>query len=123
MQQAQQDRRHRRPGGVVERPVDGIQHPHPRRVDVRATEFLAVHLDSGRRDQRVDDLALDGEIDLGGEVVALLADRGIRSVAGQERLDGGIEDRRRLGHQCIEIHCGSSLPPLPAPAASVNRPA
>ena len=117
VQQAQQNRGHRRSGGVVERAVDRVQYPHPRRVDGRAAELLAVHLDSGRLDQRGDDLPLDRKIDLGGEVVALLANRRIGAVAGQERLRRRIQDRRRLGHQRVQIHCGFTPAPRPTPAA------
>ena len=106
MQQGQQNRGHRRSGGVVEGAVDGVQYPHPRRVDGRAAELLAVHLDSGGVDQRGDDLSLDRKVDFGGEVVALLGHRRVGAVAGQERLGRSVEDRRCLGDQCVQIHCG-----------------
>ena len=98
VQQAQQNRGHRRSGGVVEGPVDRIEHPDPWRVEVGSTELLAVHGDPGCRHQRVHHLALDGQVDLGGEIVAPLADRGIRAMTDDERLCGGIQDRRRLVH-------------------------
>ena len=97
-QQAEQDRRHRRPGGVVERAVDRVEHPHQRRIDVGAAEFLAVHLDPGRRRQRLDHLPLDGQVDLGGEVVALLAAppsrRGGRRRTARRRRRGSRRPRR-----------------------------
>ena len=93
-QQAQQDRGRRQPRGVVERAVDGIEHPHQGRIDRRTAELLAVHADSGRLLQRLDHLAFDGEVDLGGEVVALLGDRGLRAVPDDERLGRRVEDRR-----------------------------
>src|SRR5581483_10356902 len=53
--QPQQYRRHRQTGRVVEGAVDRVEHPHQPRVDVGAAVFLAVHLDTGRGHQRVDD--------------------------------------------------------------------
>ena len=101
--QGQQYRRRRQTGRIVERAVDRVEHPHQRRVDVGAAEFLAVHLDAGFRHQRVDHLAFDREVDLGGEVVALLRHGGFGTVAGHERLGRLVEDRGGLGDQSVEV--------------------
>ena len=53
-----------------------------------------MHRDPGRRYQRVDHLALDGQVDFGGEVVTPFADRGVRPVTGDERLRGRRHGKR-----------------------------
>ena len=129
-QQTEQDGRHRRSGGVVDGPVDRVQDPHQRRIKGRAAEFLAVHLDTRCSGERVDNLALDGQIDLGGEVVALLADRGVGTVTGDERDGSRVEDRRGLRDQRVQIgsvdHVAGRGPHPPTAVkacGSVNRPA
>ena len=93
-----------------------------------AAELLAVHADAGRLLQRLDDLTFDRQVDLGGEVVALLGDRGLRAVTGDERLGRVVEDRRGLGDQSVEVErrpAPSGSYRLTAASASgrVNRPA
>ena len=72
--------------------------------------------------QRLDHLAFDGQVDFGGEVVALLGDRGFGAVAGDERPGRVVEDRGGRGDQRVEIGVvGASTvtgSPRPAPAAA-----
>jgi len=82
-----------------------------------------VHLDPGLGVERRDHLAFDGQVDLGGEVVALLLHRGFGAVAFDERPRGGVKDCGCLRDKCVEVglvqrHRGPTAPPRPAPAAA-----
>ena len=56
-----------------------------------------------RRHQRLHDLAFDGKIDLGREVVALLLHGGVGAVPGDEGIGGVVEDRGGLGDQSVQV--------------------
>ena len=78
-------------------------------------------------DEFLDDLTFDGQVDLGGEVVALLADRRLRAVPGPKLFGHAVEDHRRLGHQRVEVASvrrhRSYCPTAARACGSVNRPA
>ena len=73
-----------------------------------------MHPDAGRGLERLDHLAFDGQIDLGGEVVALLLHSGVSPVSGDERLGGLVEDHRGLATRASRSTIGSPRRALPA---------
>lgn len=80
-------------------------------------EFLAVHADSGTRLQLRDQLAFQGEVHLGREVVALLLHRRLGSVPGDERLGSPVQDGRGFGDEQLQVGHVSGSPPTPSPPA------
>lgn len=74
---------------------------------IRANDAIPSFLNyrgySGGRFERCDDLPLDREVDLGGEVVALLGDGRLGAKSCDEWFGGFVEDHRRRGDQRVEV--------------------
>ena len=84
--------------------------------------LLAVHPDTGQRLKGFGHLAFDGQVDFGGEIVAVLANGRVGAVALDELDRHLVENRRRFTDKGVEIRrCHRRT--VANAWARVNRPA